>query len=274
MGDPATAPADRELAARCDPIELLISDVNGVLTDGVIALDAQGAEIKHFHVRDGLGYALWHRAGKRSAILSGRRAPAVERRAAELSIAHVLQGHDAKAGPFRELVGRLGLEPRQVCYVGDDLPDLPVLRAVGLAACPADAVAEVRGAAHIVTRAPEGAAPSARSSRSSSGRRGSGTAWSIPGREPRPRSAVRTRAAGRHHSPPVPSPVGSTEPYTCSRSSSRPGRLSPCCSGATSDTSAPSATWSTSSSPNGPTRISRSRSAPPSRCRMPGTCSS
>lgn len=156
MGDPRGAPDDQELAARCAPIELLIADVDGVLTDGVIAIDADGAEIKRFHVRDGLGYALWHRAGKQSAILSGRRAAAVERRAAELSIAHVLQGHDSKAGPFRELIGRLGLDPGQVCYVGDDLPDLPVLRAVGLAACPADAVAEVRGAVHLVTRTPGG----------------------------------------------------------------------------------------------------------------------
>ena len=207
MGDPATARADRELAARCDPIELLIVDVDGVLTDGVIAIDAGAWRSKHFHVRDGLGYALWHRAGKRSAILSGRRAAAVERRAAELSIAHVLQGHDAKAGPFRDLVGRLGLEPRQVCYVGDDLPDLPVLRAVGLAACPADAVAEVRERRpprHPRRR--EAAAPSARSSRSSSSRRGSGTAWSnAVAVNPRPRSAVRTRAAGST-SLPLPSP--------------------------------------------------------------------
>lgn len=154
MGDPETASADHLTATeRCRAIELLIADVDGVLTDGVIALDSHGAEIKRFHVRDGLGYALWHRAGKRSAILSGRRAEAVERRAAELSIAHVLQGHDAKAGPFRDLLARLGLEPRQVCYIGDDLPDLPVLRAVGLAACPADAVAEVRDVAHLVTDA-------------------------------------------------------------------------------------------------------------------------
>jgi 3-deoxy-D-manno-octulosonate 8-phosphate phosphatase (KDO 8-P phosphatase) len=156
MGDGQGDRAGHELGARCAPIELLIADVDGVLTDGVIAIDGAGDEIKRFHVRDGLGYALWHRAGKHSAILSGRRAAAVERRAAELSIAHVLQGHDAKAGPFLDLVGRLDLEPRQVCYIGDDLPDLPVLRAVGLAACPADAVGEVRAAAHLVTLAPGG----------------------------------------------------------------------------------------------------------------------
>ncbi len=145
-----------ELADRCAPIELLVADVDGVLTDGVIAIAADGSETKRFHVRDGLGYALWHRAGKASAILSGRKATAVERRAAELSIAHVLQGHDSKIGPFRDLIARLGLEPRQVCYIGDDLPDLPVLQAVGLAACPHDAVEEVRQAAHLITRAPGG----------------------------------------------------------------------------------------------------------------------
>jgi 3-deoxy-D-manno-octulosonate 8-phosphate phosphatase (KDO 8-P phosphatase) len=156
MSDVVGEGAGHDLDARCAPIELLIADVDGVLTDGVIAIDADGAETKHFHVRDGLGYALWHRAGKQSAVLSGRRAAAVERRAAELSISHVLQGHDAKAGPFGDLLARLGLEPRQACYIGDDLPDLPVLRAVGLAACPADAVAEVRGATHLITRAPGG----------------------------------------------------------------------------------------------------------------------
>jgi 3-deoxy-D-manno-octulosonate 8-phosphate phosphatase (KDO 8-P phosphatase) len=156
MGDPRGDRAGSDLTARCAPIELLVVDVDGVLTDGVIMMDAAAPETKRFHVRDGLGYALWHRAGKHSAILSGRRAGAVNRRAAELAIPHVLQGHDAKDGPFRDLIERLGLEPAQVCYVGDDLPDLPVLRAVGLAACPADAVAEVRDAAHLVARAPGG----------------------------------------------------------------------------------------------------------------------
>ena len=112
--------------------------------------------------------SLWHRAGKQAAILSGRRGAAVERRAAELKIAHVLQGHEQKAAPFRTLDRRARpVAPHQVCFVGDDLADLPVLRAVGLAACPADAVAEVKDAAHLITRAPGGRAQSAKSSRSS-----------------------------------------------------------------------------------------------------------
>jgi 3-deoxy-D-manno-octulosonate 8-phosphate phosphatase (KDO 8-P phosphatase) len=148
--------AQPDLVERCRAIDLLVVDVDGVLTDGVIAIDDQGRETKHFSVRDGMAFALWRIAGKQSAILSGRRAAAVEHRAAELKIAHVLQGHEHKAGPFRSLIEELGLSPIQVCYMGDDLADLPVLRAVGLAACPADAVSEVTSVAHLVTEAKGG----------------------------------------------------------------------------------------------------------------------
>ncbi len=145
-----------DLDARCAAIELLAVDVDGVLTDGLIVVDDRGVESKHFHVRDGLGYALWHRAGKHSAILSGRKAEVVVRRAAELKIAHVAQGLEDKGEAFRALLDQLGLEARQVCFVGDDLVDLPVLRAVGLSACPADAVAEVRAAVQVVATAAGG----------------------------------------------------------------------------------------------------------------------
>jgi 3-deoxy-D-manno-octulosonate 8-phosphate phosphatase (KDO 8-P phosphatase) len=149
----ATAP---DLAARCAAIEVLIVDVDGVLTDGVIALDDRGVETKHFHVRDGSGVHLWRQAGKRVAILSGRSAPLVDRRAAELGIAPVVQGAAQKGGPFARLLEELSVEPRQVCYVGDDLADLPPLRSAGLAACPADAAPEAKAAAHLVTATPGG----------------------------------------------------------------------------------------------------------------------
>src|SRR4051794_22042755 len=149
MGHPATT----DLAERCRLIELLVVDVDGVLTDGAIVVDDRGVESKHFHVRDGLAYSLWHRAGKRSAILSGRKAEVVDRRAAELRIVHVYQGLADKGAPFRALLAALGLEARQACFVGDDLVDVPVLRSAGLAACPADAVSEVKDAAHFVTAA-------------------------------------------------------------------------------------------------------------------------
>jgi 3-deoxy-D-manno-octulosonate 8-phosphate phosphatase (KDO 8-P phosphatase) len=154
----AAGAAAADLAARCGPIELLVLDVDGVLTDGVIAIDDQGVETKHFHVRDGSALSLWRKAGRRAALLSGRRAAAVDRRAAELEIHAVIQGAAEKAGAFRGLLAAQGLDARQVCYMGDDLPDLPVLSAagLGLAACPADAAAEVRAAAHVVTQAPGG----------------------------------------------------------------------------------------------------------------------
>ncbi|MBY0456464.1 MAG: phenylphosphate carboxylase subunit delta, partial [Gemmataceae bacterium] len=83
-----------DLAARAAKIELLLLDVDGVLTDGRIVYSDDGRELKSFHVRDGSGLKLWHAAGKRSAIVSGRRTPAVERRAAELGMPPVLQGRD------------------------------------------------------------------------------------------------------------------------------------------------------------------------------------
>ena len=145
-----------DLADRCASIELLLVDVDGVLTDGVIAIDDKGVETKHFHVRDGSAFHLWKKAGKTAAILSGRWAPLVDRRAAELGIAPVIQGARQKGGPFRAMLRDLGLDPRQVCYVGDDLADLPVLNAVGLAACPADAAPEVRESVQFVSTLPGG----------------------------------------------------------------------------------------------------------------------
>jgi len=141
-----------DLESRCAAIELLAVDVDGVLTDGRIIVDDLGVESKNFHVRDGLGFALWHKVGKRSAILSGRSAPVVQRRAAELKIGRVVQGIADKGEALRALLAETGAAAEQVCYVGDDLIDLPALRAVGLAACPADAVDEVRDAAHLTTR--------------------------------------------------------------------------------------------------------------------------
>ena len=149
MTDPRLGGDD--LAARCPAIELLVLDVDGVLTDGLIVVDDLGVESKHFHVRDGSAIALWRRAGHRVAILSGRRAEVVDRRAAELGIAPVIQGAKDKAAALRELLGGLGVVPERACYMGDDLPDLPALAVVGLAACPSDALPEVRSACQLVS---------------------------------------------------------------------------------------------------------------------------
>jgi YrbI family 3-deoxy-D-manno-octulosonate 8-phosphate phosphatase len=145
-----------DLAERCKLIELLVTDVDGVLTDGKIVVDDRGTEIKRFHVHDGLAFSLWHKAGKHSAILSGRASGAVNFRAADLKIAYVLQGYTQKERLLRKLIEQLRLSPCQTCFVGDDLPDLPALKAVGLAACPANAAAEVKNAAHLITQAAGG----------------------------------------------------------------------------------------------------------------------
>lgn len=137
-------------------IELLLLDVDGVLTDGSVVYSDDGTELKRFHVRDGSGLKLWHAAGKRSAIVSGRKSGVVERRAAELGITPVLQGRDDKLAAFAEVLAATGLRPDQVCAIGDDLPDVPVLRRCGLAVAVADACPELRAVAHYTTAVPGG----------------------------------------------------------------------------------------------------------------------
>jgi 3-deoxy-D-manno-octulosonate 8-phosphate phosphatase (KDO 8-P phosphatase) len=144
------------LQDRCTGIEMLVVDVDGVLTDGGIIHGSGGAELKQFHVRDGAGLKVWHQAGKRSALITGRTSPVVDVRAAELGIAFVVQGAADKLAAYRGLLERTGLPPAAVCYLGDDLPDLPPVYRCGLAAAVADACAEVRAVAHYVTRAAGG----------------------------------------------------------------------------------------------------------------------
>lgn len=150
MSDQPAAPLT--LQARCERIEFLLLDVDGVLTDGGIIYGDDGTEIKTFHVRDGSGLALWRKAGKRAGIITGRRSRIVEVRAAELGVDPVIQGAADKMAAFRTVLASTSFRPEQVAYVGDDLPDVPVLRHVGLAAAVADACPEVRAAAQVVTQ--------------------------------------------------------------------------------------------------------------------------
>jgi len=145
-----------ELSSVAKGIELILLDVDGVLTDGSVVYLDDGTELKRFHVRDGSGLKLWHTAGKRSAIVSGRKSGVVERRAAELGIGPVLQGRDDKLAAFAEVLAATGLRPEQVCAIGDDLPDVPVLRRCGLAVAVADACPELRAVADYVTASPGG----------------------------------------------------------------------------------------------------------------------
>jgi 3-deoxy-D-manno-octulosonate 8-phosphate phosphatase (KDO 8-P phosphatase) len=144
------------LHRRCRPIELLLLDVDGVLTDGRIVYSDAGAELKAFHVRDGSGLKLWLRDGKRAGILTGRTSPVVVRRATELGLTAVVQGAEDKRSAYAALLAEQRVTADQVCYVGDDLPDVPLLRRSGLAVAVADACGEARRAAHYVTRAAGG----------------------------------------------------------------------------------------------------------------------
>ena len=145
------------LAERCVRIDLLIVDVDGVLTRGGIQYAGEGVELKMFHVRDGSALKVWRQVGKRSALISGRTSRVVEVRAAELGIDVVAQGAANKLATYRQVLASTGLQPAQVAFVGDDLPDMPVLRQCGLAVAVADACVEVRFEAHYVTRTPGGA---------------------------------------------------------------------------------------------------------------------
>lgn len=139
------------VADRARRLRLLLFDVDGVLTDGTILLDAEGRESKRFHIRDGTALVWARQAGLLTGLLSARTAAATSERARQLGIHIVRQQASDKAAVFAEILGEQGLSADEVGYMGDDLMDLPVLRLAGLSAAPADAVAEVRARVHVVT---------------------------------------------------------------------------------------------------------------------------
>jgi YrbI family 3-deoxy-D-manno-octulosonate 8-phosphate phosphatase len=138
---------------RAAKIELILSDVDGVLTDGGITFDNQGIEYKQFHVRDGLGIKLWQRAGGTFGLLTARSSHIVRVRAAELGIDLIRQGFDDKLAVAQQILEQLRLTPDKVCYVGDDLADLPLMQYVGLGVAVANAASDVLAIAHHTTAA-------------------------------------------------------------------------------------------------------------------------
>jgi 3-deoxy-D-manno-octulosonate 8-phosphate phosphatase (KDO 8-P phosphatase) len=145
-----------EVTRRARAVRLAIFDVDGVMTDGTIFIGAQGEVFKAFNILDGHGVKMLQSSGIAAAIISGRSSEAVVRRAAELSIEHVVQGSPDKSAAFDALVASLDLSADQCAFVGDDLPDLGVMRRCGLAVAVANAVDPVKSAAHYVTRASGG----------------------------------------------------------------------------------------------------------------------
>ena len=134
-----------ERAAR---IRMFLSDVDGVLTDGVVYMHADGTESKGFHIRDGAAMVWAQRVGLRVGLLSARSSAATTQRAAQLGIRTVVQGVSSKQTAFEQILRDTGLQADDIAYMGDDLLDLPVITRVGLAGAPADAAAEVLSHVH------------------------------------------------------------------------------------------------------------------------------
>lgn len=137
-------------------VTLVVFDVDGIFTDGRILIGPGGEEYKTFHTRDGHGVKRLLASGRQVAIISGRNAPAVNHRMAELGVKHVFQGCKDKLPVLRTLLKELGIALENVAYMGDDLPDLEVMQNVGLPVTVSDGAPEILAVASIVTRAAGG----------------------------------------------------------------------------------------------------------------------
>jgi len=147
-----TASGDNPLSG----LRLVAFDVDGVFTDGRFYLSDHGIESKAFNTQDGYGVRCLLKAGMAVAVISGRSSGAVAKRMTELGVKHVVQGCKDKIGAFEALVEQLGIEDAECAYVGDDLPDLPLLHRVGYSFAVANAVAEIRDQCDYTTKAPGG----------------------------------------------------------------------------------------------------------------------
>lgn len=138
---------------RMQAIRLILSDVDGVMTDGGITYDNQGIELKTFHVRDGMGVKLWQQSGHQFGVITARSSHIVKLRMDELGVNFIRQGSEKKLDIARQIVEESELSFEQVCYIGDDLTDAPLLKEVGLSVSVADGAADVRSMVHMVTQA-------------------------------------------------------------------------------------------------------------------------
>jgi 3-deoxy-D-manno-octulosonate 8-phosphate phosphatase (KDO 8-P phosphatase) len=150
-----------EVRQKAAKIKLLLMDVDGVLTNGLIywtpAADGQMVEFKGFDSQDGLGFHMLHDQGIKSGVISGRNSPSVDERAKNLNMTYVYQGHLEKVGVYEKILKDAGVTPDQVAYIGDDFTDVPLMRLSGLACAVSNARPEVARAANYQTSVPGGA---------------------------------------------------------------------------------------------------------------------
>jgi 3-deoxy-D-manno-octulosonate 8-phosphate phosphatase (KDO 8-P phosphatase) len=152
-----TTPVAPEILDRARKIKLFLMDVDGTLTDGGVMLmslpdDGGVAEMKTFNSQDGMGLKLAHTMGIRTGFITGRKSPAVSRRAHELEVEFVYLGQATKMAAFDECLQKAGVREDEVAYMGDDLPDMPVAKRAGLAVAVANAAPELKEISHYVTR--------------------------------------------------------------------------------------------------------------------------
>jgi 3-deoxy-D-manno-octulosonate 8-phosphate phosphatase (KDO 8-P phosphatase) len=153
--------ASPDVLARARKIKLFLMDVDGTITDGSVclisatAVDGPGAasvsEMKIFNAKDGQGLSLAHTMGIQTGFITGRRSPAVAKRAEELKVTFVYLGQAKKTQAFDECVEKAGVTNEEVAYMGDDLPDIPLAQRAGLAICVADGADELKAVCHYVT---------------------------------------------------------------------------------------------------------------------------
>ncbi len=150
---PAPSP---EVVQRASRVSVLLIDVDGVLTDGRIVYADYGDELKFFDVQDGAGLVFWNRVGLKSAVITARRSRLLKRRAKEMRIDFLAQGALLKLPAYERMLKRFRVKPEQVCAIGDDLMELPLLHRCGLAVTVPSGVQEVKAASHYVTQRPAG----------------------------------------------------------------------------------------------------------------------
>jgi 3-deoxy-D-manno-octulosonate 8-phosphate phosphatase (KDO 8-P phosphatase) len=147
---------NHDIIERAKRVRLLILDIDGVMTDGRIIYSVYGDELKFFDVQDGLGITLLNMAGIKSVIITAKKSRIVKLRGRDLKVAKTYQGYADKVAAFNKILRRFRVSPDEVCFIGDDLIDLPVLIRVGFAVAVPNALDEVKSNAHYITSKPGG----------------------------------------------------------------------------------------------------------------------
>jgi 3-deoxy-D-manno-octulosonate 8-phosphate phosphatase (KDO 8-P phosphatase) len=153
---PPTAPYNEAILARAARVRCLFLDIDGVLTDGKLYIGANSEETKTNYVRDGYGIRQWLKAGYPIAVISGRPSEAMRRRLEWLGVQHIVLDHEDKEPAYLRIRDQLGLQDAECAHVGDDVPDVPLFKRVGLACVPADAHPQASAHAHLISRYPGG----------------------------------------------------------------------------------------------------------------------